>query len=420
VADIVKSAFGHAGQKCSAASLVILVGSVAKSERFRRQLMDAVTTLRVGYPDDPESVMGPVIERPGSKLNSGLTELGPGESWLLTPQLLDDQGRLWSPGVREGVKPGSTFHQTEYFGPILGIMSAKSLDEALSFQNGVDYGLTAGIHSLDPDEVTHWLGRVEAGNCYVNRGITGAIVQRQPFGGWKKSSVGPGTKAGGPNYLMGLGSWRTAKSSADADLARADSLIESLLPHVVEDSAEKEGFFLRSLANDERTWSEVFAISTDKTGLTVERNVFRYRPTAVTVRAAGFVPLGDILRVVLAGARAGASVKLSLTDPLPDGVLKLLRQGSSQFSGLGDYAVETEREFVSRVSGNPPGRIRLLGSRSDALSVAFDGAPEVAIYGHEVTESGRVEMLPFLVEQAISLTAHRFGALDPRFRDLTI
>jgi L-proline dehydrogenase (EC 1.5.99.8)/delta-1-pyrroline-5-carboxylate dehydrogenase (EC 1.5.1.12) len=111
VADIVKSAFGHAGQKCSAASLVILVGSVAKSERFRRQLMDAVTTLRVGYPDNPESVMGPVIERPGSKLNSGLTELGPGETWLLTPQLLDDQGRLWSPGVREGVKPGSTFHQ---------------------------------------------------------------------------------------------------------------------------------------------------------------------------------------------------------------------------------------------------------------------------------------------------------------------
>ena len=420
VADIVKSAFGHAGQKCSAASLVILVGSVAKSERFRRQLMDAVTTLRVGYPEDPESVMGPVIERPGSKLNSGLTELGPGESWLLAPQLLDDQGRLWSPGVRVGVKPGSTFHQTEYFGPILGIMSAKSLDEALSFQNGVDYGLTAGIHSLDPDEVSYWLDRVEAGNCYVNRGITGAIVQRQPFGGWKKSSVGPGTKAGGPNYLMGLGSWRTAKSSANADLARADSFIQGLLPHVVEDNAEKEGFFLRSLANDERAWSEVFGISTDETGLSVERNVFRYRPTAVTVRAAGFVPLGDILRVVLAGARAGARVSVSLTDPLPDGALKLLRQGSSNFAGLGDYVVETEREFVSRVSGNPPERIRLLGSRSDALSVAFDGAPEIAIYGHEVTESGRVEMLPFMVEQAISLTAHRFGALDPRFRDLAI
>ena len=420
VADIVKSAFGHAGQKCSAASLVILVGSVAKSERFRRQLMDAVTTLRVGYPDDPESVMGPVIEPPGSKLTSGLTELGPGENWLLTPQLLDDEGRLWSPGVREGVKPGGTFHQTEYFGPILGIMSAKSLDEAISFQNGVDYGLTAGIHSLDPNEVAHWLDRVQAGNCYVNRGITGAIVQRQPFGGWKKSSVGPGTKAGGPNYLMGMGSWRSTKATTDEMAALADPFVASLVPFVVEDNAETRGFFLRSLASDERAWSEVYGVSTDETGLTVERNVFRYRPTAVTIRAAGFVPLAEILRVALAGARVGARVSLSLTDPLPDGVLKRWRQGNEVFGAIADYVVENEREFVSRVSGNPPERIRLLGSRADALSVAFDGAPEVAIYGHEATESGRVEVLPFVIEQAVSVTAHRFGAIDPRFRDLVI
>lgn len=420
VADIVKSAFGHAGQKCSAASLVILVGSVAKSERFARQLLDAVTTLRVGYPTNPDSVMGPVIEAPGGKLRAGLTELGPGENWLLTPQLLDDQGRLWSPGIREGVKAGSTFHQTEYFGPILGIMSAKSLDEALALQNGVPYGLTAGIHSLDPREVSHWLDTVEAGNCYVNRGITGAIVQRQPFGGWKKSSVGPGAKAGGPNYLMGLGSWRSARSGAGEDPGAAHSLAAALLPFVAEDNADKEGFFLRSLANDEQAWSQVFGVSTDPSGLMVERNVFRYRPTAVTIRAAGFVPLGDILRVCLAGLRVGATVRLSLTDPLPDGALTALRAGSEHHSGLAEYVVETEREFVSRVSGNPPARIRLLGSRADALSVAFDGAPEIAIYGHEVTESGRVEMLPFVVEQAISLTSHRFGALDPRFSDLPI
>lgn len=420
VADIVKSAFGHAGQKCSAASLVILVGSVARSERFRRQLMDAITTLRVGYPDDPESVMGPVIEPPGSKLSSGLTELGPGENWLLTPQLLDDQGRLWSPGVRDGVKPGSVFHQTEYFGPILGIMSAKTLSEAITFQNGVDYGLTAGIHSLDPDEVAFWLDRVEAGNCYVNRGITGAIVQRQPFGGWKKSSVGPGAKAGGPNYLMGMGTWRTTKSRADEGRALDDSYVDSLLSFIVEDNADKRGFFLRSVASDAQAWADTYGVSTDETGLTVERNVFRYRPTAVTVRSAGFVPLSEIVRVALAGMRAGARVSLSLTDPLPEGVLKLLRQGSPTFTGIVDYVVETEREFVSRVAGDPPGRIRLLGSRADALSVAFDGAPEVAIYGHEATESGRVEMLPFLVEQAVSLTAHRFGAIDPRFRDLVV
>jgi len=420
VADIVKSAFGHAGQKCSAASLVILVGSVAKSERFRRQLMDAVTTLRVGYPDNPESVMGPVIEPPGAKLASGLNDFGPGETWLLAPRSLDDAGRLWSPGVRDGVKAGSTFHQTEYFGPILGIMSAKNLDEAISIQNGVDYGLTAGIHSLDPDEVSYWLDRVEAGNCYVNRGITGAIVQRQPFGGWKKSSVGPGAKAGGPNYLMGMGSWRRTPSSVEASLTLNDSLVAQLLPFVEEDDAEARDFFLRSLASDQQAWAEVYGVSTDETGLNVERNVFRYRPGAVTIRCAGFTPLAEIVRVCLAGMRVGASVSLSMTDRLPDEVLSLLRQGDDTFVGLADYVVETEREFVSRVSGNPPERIRLLGSRADALSVAFDGAPEVAIYGHDVTESGRVEMLPFVIEQAVSLTAHRFGAIDPRLRDLVV
>lgn len=420
VADIVKSAFGHAGQKCSAASLVILVGSVAKSQRFRRQLIDAVGTLRVGYPKDPAAVMGPLIEPPGAKLQQGLSELGPGESWLVTPVPLDEQGRLWSQGVRDGVKAGSAFHQTEYFGPVLGIMQAKNLDEALALQNGVDYGLTAGIHSLDPEEVAYWLYRVEAGNCYVNRGITGAIVERQPFGGWKKSSVGPGSKAGGPNYLMGLGNWRRKKATGNLDSVRSEPFLMGLLPYVAEDKLDLEEFFVRSLASDEQAFSRVYGVSHDDSGVMVERNVLRYRSTPVTLRAADFVPLGEVLRVYLAGARVGAAVSLSVANPLPDEVLRLLREAPEGFSRLTDYVVETEREFVSRVNGDPPARIRLLGSRADALSVAFDGVPGVAIYGHEVTESGRVEMLPFVVEQALSITAHRFGASDPRFQELVV
>ena len=105
------------------------------------------------------------------------------------------------------MKPGSFFHLTECFGPVLGLRRADDLDEAIELQNATDYGLTAGIHSLDADEILHWVDRVQAGNLYVNRGITGAIVQRQPFGGWKRSSVGLGAKAGGPNYLTSLGRW---------------------------------------------------------------------------------------------------------------------------------------------------------------------------------------------------------------------
>ncbi|MGB4779177.1 bifunctional proline dehydrogenase/L-glutamate gamma-semialdehyde dehydrogenase, partial [Microbacterium sp.] len=226
--DVVLSAFGHAGQKCSAASLVILVGSVATSERFRGQLLDAVRSLHVGTPDDLRTKMGPIMTAPTSpgneKLLRGLTTLGPGERWLLepaplpsdSPLALDAAGgnRLWSPGVRDGVRRGSEYHLTEYFGPVLGIMTAATLDEAIDIVNEIDYGLTSGLHSLDRDELATWLGRVEAGNLYVNRGITGAIVRRQPFGGWKKSAIGAGTKAGGPSYLFGLGDWVDAPVAA--------------------------------------------------------------------------------------------------------------------------------------------------------------------------------------------------------------
>ena len=103
--DVAYSAFGHAGQKCSAASLVILVGSVAKSKRFHNQLIDAVTSLKVGYPEDPTSQMGPIIEPANGKLLNALTTLGEGENWAVEPQKLDETGRLWSPGVRYGVQP---------------------------------------------------------------------------------------------------------------------------------------------------------------------------------------------------------------------------------------------------------------------------------------------------------------------------
>ena len=166
VRDVVTSAFGHAGQKCSAASLVILVGSAAFSKRFQRQLVDSVRSMKLGYPWDLSTQMGPCVEEPRGKLLSGLTQLGTGERWVIKPERLGD--RLWSPGVRTGVKPGSEYHLTEYFGPILGIMRADTLEEAVEWQNAVEFGLTAGIHSLDADEIGYWLENVHAGNVYIS------------------------------------------------------------------------------------------------------------------------------------------------------------------------------------------------------------------------------------------------------------
>src|SRR5699024_6412565 len=122
---------------------------------------------------------------------------------------------------------------TEYFGAVLGVMSAETLDEAIEYVNAVPFGLTSGIHCLDPDAIALWTEHVAAGNLYLHRGITGAIAHRQPFGGWKRSAIGPGAKAGGPNYLLGLTDWTDAPdtvSAAQDDIAdQLEATIGSVL-----------------------------------------------------------------------------------------------------------------------------------------------------------------------------------------------
>ncbi|TYL53399.1 proline dehydrogenase family protein [Agromyces mariniharenae] len=406
--DVVKSAFGHAGQKCSAASLVILVGSVAKSERFRRQLVDAATSLRVGYPEHPQSVMGPIIEPANGKLLHALTQLGIGEEWLVEPKQLDGTGRLWSPGIREGVAPGSYFHLTEFFGPVLGVMHAKDLDEAIRLQNAVDYGLTAGLHSLDSEEVAQWLDRVEAGNLYVNRGITGAIVQRQPFGGWKRSAVGAGAKAGGPNYLFGLGEWMPQHGPVSSTLhlrgleKRVSELIEASQP-----ALEYEAFEVlrRSALSDEVAWAEEYGTVKDVSGVGVERNLFRYRALPVTVRIGEASTLAEGLRVIAAGLLAKSHLTVSTAFELPKGVRTILEARDTRVIREGDAA------WLARVAEEGVGstRVRLVGGGASELAAALGGTPDVAVWSHPVTPSGRVELLPFLHEQAVSITNHRFG-----------
>ncbi|MGL5823332.1 MAG: bifunctional proline dehydrogenase/L-glutamate gamma-semialdehyde dehydrogenase [Nocardioides sp.] len=414
--DVAHSAFGHAGQKCSAASLAIMVGSVADSRRFRQQLVDATRAMVVGPPTDPTTQIGPLIEPAGGKLLAALTELGPGESWLLAPCRLDEPGQLWTPGIRDGVRRGSRFHLTEYFGPVLGLIRAGTLDEAMAIQNDVAFGLTAGLHSLDPVEGRRWLAGVKAGNVYVNRGITGAIVRRQPFGGWKRSSVGPGAKAGGPNYLVGLGGWRrTPARERDAHLPAESVTLLSVLP-------EQDAAFLgRSMAADHVEWAERFAAPVDVSGLGAERNVLRYLPAEVSVRweppgpetgSTGSGSLADLLRCLHAGFVAGAEVRLSAAAPIPAPLTEWLAA-----RGFG-WVVETAEEYAAGLGANA--RIRLVGGDPANLARAVGGRPDVAIYGQPVTESGWLEILPFVREQAVSITGHRFGNPLPLAEELVV
>lgn len=435
--DLVKSAFGHAGQKCSAASLAILVGPVGHSRRFARQLVDAATSLRVGPPTDPLAEVGPVIEPPRGKLEWALSTLDEGEKWLIEPRRLDADpefaGRLWAPGIRTGVQPGSRFHHEEFFGPVLGVMHASSLSHAIELQNAVAYGLTAGLYTQNPDDLALWLDRVEAGNLYVNRGITGAIVQRQPFGGWKRSSVGPGAKAGGPNYLAGLGRWRATSggaASATLHLRGLDSRIAAII-EAAQPSLDYEAFewLRRGALSDAIAWDREFGQVKDVSGLGIERNLFRYRSVpSVGLRATGDATWQAVLRTVVAGVRAGSALTLSAPVGLPAAVRRVL-------SDLGvDVFVETDAQWLERmtatdagilaatVDGVParrPTRVRLIGSAEAVaalhgqLSRAAGGDPDLAVYDNDVTTAGRLELLPFLREQSVTITAHRFGNPDP-------
>ena len=206
--DLVQSAFGHSGQKCSAASLALVEEEIYEREDFRRQLRDAAKSLHVGSAWDPRSVITPLVDPPGEDLTRALTTLEHGEQWLLEPSCSTDNPMLWSPGIKIGVSPDGWFANTECFGPVLGIIRVNGLEDALSIQNSGKFGLTGGIQSLNPKEISRWSEEVRVGNAYINRSITGAIVRRQPFGGWGHSSFGPGAKAGGPDYVMNFASWK--------------------------------------------------------------------------------------------------------------------------------------------------------------------------------------------------------------------
>jgi RHH-type proline utilization regulon transcriptional repressor/proline dehydrogenase/delta 1-pyrroline-5-carboxylate dehydrogenase len=194
----VASAFSYSGQKCSAASRVIVVGDIY--ERFLERLVSAASDLRIGHPIDPAVQIGPLIDDEALRRVRGYADHGSqsGEV-LLRREDLPGEGWFFGPTIVGDVRPGSPIETDEIFGPVLAVMRAPSLEEAVAIANDTPYALTAGIVSRSPAHIRYAATELRAGNVYVNRSITGAVVGRQPFGGYGLS--GSGSKAGGPGYL---------------------------------------------------------------------------------------------------------------------------------------------------------------------------------------------------------------------------
>ncbi len=406
IKDLVRSAFGHNGQKCSAASLAICEAEIYDDPAFRRQLRDAVASLHVGSAWNPASLITPLTQPPSPALQRALTTLDEGEEWLLEPHMVDGNPHLWSPGIKLSVQPGSFFHQTECFGPVLGLMRAQDLEEAISLANATDYGLTSGIHSLDDREVTYWKARIQAGNVYINRHITGAIVRRQPFGGWKASVVGPGAKAGGPNYVLQLLHW--AQIAHPAQNAELPPALIILLKHALDHMPDKRDWELlrASAVSYAWAWQTHFSQKHDPSQVLGESNIFCYRLCrGIVLRVGkGVAPL-DVAQVLLAVRTCGQSLTVSLAPDQENAWLWLIDEPNV-------FVIEEDEAGLAArlVATRAYDRLRTLGAISEELQRAAHHAG-VAIIDAPVLANGRLELRWYLHEQAISQTKHRYGNL---------
>ena len=198
VAGVVQSAFGYSGQKCSACSRVIVLSTIY--DAFLERLVEATKSLNVGASDDPGVQMSSVIDESARDRIIEYIEKGKQESELALEMPTPEGGYYIPPTIFAGVSSDHTIAQEEIFGPVLAVMKAKNFDRALEIANGTDYALTGGLYSRTPSHIELASREFEVGNLYINRNITGAIVARQPFGGFKLSGVG--SKAGGPDYLL--------------------------------------------------------------------------------------------------------------------------------------------------------------------------------------------------------------------------
>ncbi len=410
IKDLVQSSFGHAGQKCSATSLAILEAEVYDDPHFLIQLKDAIKSVKVGSAWDLSTKMSPLIREPGEALLRGLTTLDDGETWLVEPKQDLLNPNLWTPGVKLGVKEGSFMHQTELFGPVLAIMRADNLKHALKLANGTAYGLTSGLQSLDDREQKIWINHIVAGNCYVNRTTTGAIVRRQPFGGCKGSSFGAGAKAGGPNYVAQFCTPAQVGLPQEKDLLLSQLHPLERLIEKMPISAEQLGLWHASLASYSY-WSKRFAEDHDPSKILGQDNLFRYRPLhGVVVRITENDSPIDALRSIAAAIAAHSHLEISYTKdrcPIPN--VEFWHRQVTEVT----WVDETEQAFLDRVAKNRFHRIRVLSKPNEAL---FKAAAENAttIQSNPVLANGRFEMLHYLREISLSIDYHRYGNLSLR------
>ena len=428
VKHVIESAFGHGGQKCSATSLLLLEDEVFEDPVFRDTLADAVESLIVGSSWDLSTAMGPLIHPPGKDLTRGLKTLEDGESWLVVPEHVVGNPNLYRPGIKWNLQPGSFTHRTELFGPVLGVMRYSRLEEAIEIVRRTGYGLTSGIESLDEREIELWKQTIHAGNLYVNRSTTGAIVLRQPFGGVGLSAYGPGVKAGGPHYVLPLMHLTSATSTIDATVDVAtESLVAGLQPlpdwlHAASQSGLLSDGQERQLASMIHSVSQAveteFSQEHDSVRLVGQDNLRRYRsPKSVTVRVDREDDIDATLLTLIAAIGVQTQVTVSIDPELATQVHQLLDRLGDAVPGVIHPMEESGEQLAERIAEGDVDRLRALSplTRADQQAILTACAEQfVTVIIEPVLVAGRIECLRYLDEQSVSVDYHRYGNLGRR------
>lgn len=411
VKNVIGSAFNNSGQKCSATSLLVLEREVYEDKNFKKMLVDAASSVNVGSVWDLENRIGSLVNTPSGKLEKALSYLDDGEEWALEPSYADnDNPYMLKPSIRYGTKKGDYCHKNELFGPVLSVIKAENLEDAIDIVNSTGYGLTSGIESLDEREQNIFMEKLHAGNLYLNRMTTGAIVIRQPFGGMGKSAIGSGKKAGGFNYVSQFMNISFEDESSHPYLNKIKPLIEKedtvlyALEKMVE-TTSNFSYWLDTHFNQDHDYSHIRG----------ESNVIRYLGVkSVLLRFEENDSLYEMISSIAAAKMVGAVLHISVAANAKSDAIKYLDDNKSDLLDNDDtFAYEDEKALVQSMLKVQ--RIRFLKPENVSDSIYKSVAPyAIYIASEPFVANGRVELMHYFIEQSISNSYHRYGNLGLR------
>jgi len=412
VKNICQSAFGNSGQKCSATSLLVLEDEVYNDAGFKKALIDTANSMSVGSVWDFKNRIGTLANKISGNLKVALETLENGEEWALKPAFTDNNLYMLKPAIRWGVSEGNFCHMNELFGPVLSVMRASTLKHAIKIVNDTGYGLTSGIESLDEREVSYWKENLKAGNLYVNRGTTGAIVLRQPFGGMGKSAIGAGRKAGFYNYITQFVDI-TEKRTPFQTQRHVNDLTQFLEKCKVGSSFEKEFEKLEiALQSYCENYKNEFSKEKDYAKVRGEDNHFRYMPlNSVVIRVCKGDGMFDIVARILAARVSKVNFTVSIDDN--DILNDYLTKSPELFTSKDKLVTQDEKTFIQTITNFD----RVIYSDISKVSQeVFKQSAKTLVFivRQNAMMEGRLELLNYFGEQSISHSFHRYGNIGSR------